>query len=133
MRDSLREDENAFAAACAAGDVEHVRNFIRSGLDLKRFERGENSPGILAADQGNLAIVQLLVDFGADVNYSTDLGETMLGCAARSRSVELVQFLLERGANPRAIDRFGVSVLDCARVPENERVIELLECAIAAL
>lgn len=78
-----------------------------------------------------LAMVRLLVDLGADVNYSTDIGETMLSCAARSRSAELVLFLLERGANPRAVDRFGVSALDCARVPENDRVIALLERAIA--
>ncbi|KAJ4286664.1 hypothetical protein N0V90_012916 [Kalmusia sp. IMI 367209] len=52
----------------------------------------------LAVLKGHVAIVQKLLDHGADPNLVDDRGFTSLMCAARDGKVETVKVLLEKGA-----------------------------------
>ena len=66
-----------------------------------------------------LAMVQLLVAAGADVNARGDLGRTPLHCAVHDTAPEdalpIVRFLLEHGALPELEDRAGHTVAEYAR------------------
>jgi ankyrin repeat protein len=80
-----------------------------------------------AAERGDLAAVQRLIQLGADVNvqvrseegYSSEWGNTPLHYAAREGHVEVIEFLLDNYANVNATNHRGQSPLHRAvRHPE---------------
>jgi ankyrin repeat protein len=60
-----------------------------------------------AAGRGELGIVRLLLDYGADVNAPGIFESTAMNFAARQGHAEVVRLLIERGAavNPHANSR----------------------------
>ena len=54
---------------------------------------------IEAAERGDTAAVRALLDAGADVNATTNEGETALAMAQRLRHTEIVEILQNAGAN----------------------------------
>ena len=56
----------------------------------------------LAAQEGDLARVQALLESGADVNAYDDIGETPLHYAVENENFEMVCLLLDKGANVNA-------------------------------
>ena len=67
--------------------------------------RGQHSPLHSAALQGDIEIVQVLLDCKLDVNAKLGDGQTPLHFALRSWApnyFETIRLLLEKGADPRA-------------------------------
>jgi ankyrin repeat protein len=60
-----------------------------------------------AIDEGYLDVARNLIDHGADVNYSDDLGDTALGTAVFSGSIEMVALLVAKGSKVNFKDRSG--------------------------
>ncbi len=73
--------------------------------------------------KGDLATVKKFVEYGADVNETSN-GTTPLMYAARFNKVEIIKFLLEKGANKKTKDESGFTALQYA---ENSKSIEALE------
>ncbi len=75
------------------------------------------SPLMLASAHRELALVQLLLDSGANVNAVDIRGMTPLIYAAASedRNAETLKLLLARGANPTAKDQHGQTAIDWVR------------------
>ncbi len=71
----------------------------------------------IAAHEGHLAVVSLLLDRGANVNARSEGGGTALIVAAWRRSPEVVQALLNRGADVNAGDMGGVTPFDDGFTP----------------
>lgn len=66
-----------------------------------------------AIRQGYESVANLLLDNGADINETTDYGETVLHiCVARFISDTFVKRLLERGADVKIQDIRGYTALD---------------------
>ncbi|EHA24919.1 hypothetical protein ASPNIDRAFT_136194, partial [Aspergillus niger ATCC 1015] len=90
------------------------------------------TPLIEAAEGGHLAIVQLLVDAGADIHARDHQQMTPLMLSARGGHLEVMQFLLQRGADPTiptVLD--GCSALCCAaRLGHFECVRCLLDAGV---
>jgi ankyrin repeat protein len=80
----------------------------------------------LAAEGGNKAIVQLLVDKGADVKAKDNHGSTVLHWAARGGNEAIVRLLIDKGADVKAKDKYGKTVLHWAGWERNEAVVRLL-------
>ncbi len=59
-----------------------------------------------AAREGNIAVVNELLDAGLDVNTANAYGANALMFACSRGQVEVVKLLLDRGANPNAKDTF---------------------------
>jgi len=70
---------------------------------------------VIAAQQGHLATVELLLSMDADVNVSDSMGETALFKAILSNKVEIVQILLESKANTEKENVAGQTPLTIAR------------------
>ncbi len=60
-----------------------------------------------ASKEGNLAVVQLLLDGGAEVNKRDQSYETPLDLASGEGIFEVANLLIEHGANVNSRDKFG--------------------------
>lgn len=88
------------------------------------------TPLMLAARSDGLAVLEALLERGADVNARDDAGATPLAHAARSAwtSPEVLRRLVAAGADPEATDVAGRTPIDYAGGPELPRpgIAELL-------
>ncbi|CAG8095941.1 unnamed protein product [Penicillium olsonii] len=73
--------------------------------------RQNDTPLILAARYQNEAVLQILMDNGADVNARNIHGENVLFWAAKRHRTKLTQKLLKRGADPNQFVRHGLTPL----------------------
>ncbi len=86
-----------FWKACRNGDVEAVRKFLDQGMSLNvRFEGG-TTPLVAAAMRGQVEVVKLLVERGADPNLRDDTFKiTPLGMAVFFGQSGVAEVLLPR-------------------------------------
>jgi ankyrin repeat protein len=96
------------------GSVEDCKKFIeKNEIDInKTFDKqGKFTPLILSSIYDNLEMCSFLIDIGADVNKSSELGITALMVAARNLHIDLCKFLIKKGANINQIDYEGDSAI----------------------
>lgn len=109
--DPLKEDTlgfNQVHKACASGDVASVRGWINSGGDPDlRCKRRNETLIMLAACKNQSAVINLLVERGADVHAVDNLGLTALHQAVNTTSHQVVALLLTLGADPNGLPRDG--------------------------
>lgn len=105
LKQSLAESQvdvrDALANAIARGNVEEVKKRTENRprrINDRRPATGSTPLGD-AAFHGNLEIVKLLIDQGADVNATNRDGNTPLLVAAFMCRTEVVQYLLQNGAS----------------------------------
>ena len=82
---------------------------------------------ILAAGNGQLELVRILVKHRAQVDKPDSFNATALMAASLQGSLEVVEFLLANGANPKAKDTDGKDVLASAKEGGNKAVIKLIQ------
>lgn len=95
--------DNAYQSLVEAIDkdfLEIVTLFVNAGLDVN-FELLDGIPLERAVIKGNLAIVKVLLEGGADANYPlrSDDNYTPLFSAACNGDINIVKLLVEAGAN----------------------------------
>ncbi len=85
------------AVAIAKGDVETVKKFVSYGMDVN--EKSNNmTPLMLAARYNKVAIINLLLENGANVKTTNSKGFTALKYAELSNAKEAVTVLTEFAA-----------------------------------
>uniref|UniRef100_A0A3B4E380 Ankyrin 1, erythrocytic b n=1 Tax=Pygocentrus nattereri TaxID=42514 RepID=A0A3B4E380_PYGNA len=84
------------------------------------------TPLHIAAHYENLSVAQLLLNRGANVNFTPKNGITPLHIAARRGNVIMVRLLLDRGAQIDARTKDELTPLHCAARNGHVRVIEIL-------
>jgi len=82
-----------------------------------------NSPLCNAILKGDLATVKKFIEYGANVNETSN-GLTPLMFAARYNKVDILKYLIEKGADKQIKDERGNTALKYA---ENSKSIEALE------
>lgn len=94
----------------------------------------EQTPLILAAGLGDEALVELLLDVGAepDGRCGCDNAETALWSAARAGHHQVVGQLLRAGADPNATNRAGFDVARLARWRSDEALAEAFGCRLSS-
>jgi ankyrin repeat protein len=92
-------DHTAVWQTAHEGHLESLRLLLaQPGIDLQRLSRDGFAPLHVAAKNGHVEIVDLLLAAGADVNQPGPKGWTALTFARALNHVELVILLRERGA-----------------------------------
>jgi len=118
--------------AAQEGNLDVLKQYIESGVDCDQRNSGGQTPLILAAEAGHLALVKYLLHRGAKLNYKSKHGgeETALIMAANSNHLEVVRELLEHGADPDASDNEGISALMTAA---SWGYVEILACLLKTI
>jgi ankyrin repeat protein len=101
--------------AVLLNDVPLARSRLNQGADVNTGRDLYEGPLLMiAAELGHLEMVKVLVDRGADLEATDDLGQRPLMCAARRGRIEVVAHLLDRGAEINAVDWWDQSALSRA-------------------
>ncbi len=94
--------EKELFRAVKSGDGDKVRELVRANPELVHIrDREASTPLHWAAWKGHAAIVEILLDAGADIqahNENTHWGTTPLHAAAHGNQRDAIKVLLARGA-----------------------------------
>lgn len=105
--------EYELISAVEQGSPAMVANIIHKyGINPNTVSRYiGRTPLMRAADKGNIDVIRILIENGADVNTQTQTGYTALMMAAGSGKVQAVDFLLKAKANPNIQNNSGATAL----------------------
>lgn len=112
----LARDDVAYAMAAASrdGQAAVVAALLARGYSAD-LNLGGTTPLMEAARGGQVSVVDLLLDSGADPNAKDLVGWTALFYAARAQQADAVSLLITRGAWPMLHDQEGRTALYAAR------------------
>lgn len=95
--------------AVAEEDVDKVRGLLSGGADVNA--KDENYDGItplfIAVENGDLAVIRLLLDMGANPNAEDKTGRTPLMFIDSDATPELIKVLIHAGARINSVDDSG--------------------------
>ncbi|MBW5390752.1 ankyrin repeat domain-containing protein [Brachyspira hampsonii] len=125
---------NALVYASTYNNEEMVKFLLEKGADANTVCEIENehtdissTPLMNAAYRGNTNIINMLLENGADINYTTDFGMTALMMAASFNQFEAAKVLLENNADTSVTDEYGRTALDLAKLEDYKDIVQLLE------
>ncbi|MFM9911955.1 MAG: ankyrin repeat domain-containing protein [Methylophilaceae bacterium] len=121
------DDSIAFMTAVTEGDTATVIKHLDAGtVSVKDIFFGW-SPLLSAAAKGQTAVVKLLAERGADVNYRHPITKmTAVAHASYDGNNELLNVLLDKGADPNIKGRAGVTVLRMATDQNHPDTVKIL-------
>ena len=106
--------------------VETIRTMLENGAD-PNISAKCGTPLRTAAFAGNLEVVRLLLDYGADVNEDKPHSQTALKISCKNRNPTITMLLLERGADPNLRSKHGETCLGFAERAGRADLVELFE------
>lgn len=112
--------------------IEALRFLLENKMDVNlRYNENSSTALHIACQQGNIEIVKLLLDFGANVFSINELKTTPLNIACSKGNLEIVRLLLIHGDTANIADISGNDCLISAVESKNPQVVRLiLDCAI---
>lgn len=119
----------AIHMAAVQRNPEYLRHLLEVGADPNSTYSallGKECPLILAAENGRVDNVRLLLQHGAKINQTDGDGNTPLLCAILNGRVDCVQALLEAGADTTIANKKKVTPLMGAAVNGNAACMRLL-------
>ena len=94
--------------AVRADDVELTEMLLKAGANASVANQSGATPMLLAAMNGNAAILERLIRAGADPNAPiSETGDTVLMMTARTGTLDAVRVLLDHRANVNAKETWG--------------------------
>ena len=97
--------------AVFSGDLELVRELIRSGVGVNKLTSGGDTLLQLAITRGYKDIALALLEAGAGVHAKDVQGRTALHWACRKEFQEVVEMLINKGSKVDEQDKFGLTPL----------------------
>ncbi|NOJ77334.1 ankyrin repeat domain-containing protein [Myxococcus xanthus] len=111
--------------------VAQLRALLAGGVSLDFETINGHSPMMLAVPQNNVEVIQLLMEYGADIRAGSNY-EFPIHRAAEFGADRVVRFFIEQGIDPRLKTEGGRSVLSVARASRHSKnvgplLVELLK------
>ena len=101
----LKERYDQLIAAVESGDIEKLKSLIDQGVDIDETVYGKFSPPLaLAVKMGNRAVIEFLLNNGADPNVADTDGCSMLSIALKEGHLEIVKLFLSDSDNRPTLD-----------------------------
>jgi len=127
------EEDMSILQAAMYGRPARLRTCIRkcrdggegAEYDVDGGDETGQTPLHMAADEGYVECVSLLIGAGANVNAKDEAGISALGVAVCRENVEVVKMLLEAGANPDQEDEDGDTPRSCVKDVDSVEIKEL--------
>jgi hypothetical protein len=107
------------------GTFENVKRLVDSGISLLTTDVHKNTVVHIAAEAGNIKILQLLVDNGTPIDRLNWLNETPLSLAARNGHFQIVKYLCENGATTHG-SNLNTTPLGAAAVAGHLEIVKYL-------
>ncbi|WP_018228312.1 ankyrin repeat domain-containing protein [Methyloversatilis universalis] len=118
-------DPAGFGRAIELGDIRSARRWLDEGMPPD-FEADVTGSGLMiAAGEGNIPLMQLFIERGANINYVSRIGEQAIALAAWKGHQKAVEWLIEQGASLDPPDRTW-SALHYAAFAGKPRIVDLL-------
>ncbi|MEZ6073127.1 MAG: ankyrin repeat domain-containing protein [Pirellulales bacterium] len=112
--------------AIATNDFDLVQDMLSQGVSPNLVDDNSGESVLaMAAGQGHVAIVEALLEAGADAN-SLDTTVWPLTAAAGRGHVDVVEALLQSDAEINSLDEDGVSAISAAAAGGHSDIVELL-------
>lgn len=149
--DAIDQDGDVTAAIAGGAEVDHplpngatpllwavakhkpeaVRALLAHRADVRARDRQGDTPITVATrfcPAGDLSVLGLVLDAGADPNARDLAGDPVLLTLCRARNLDAIRLMVRRGADPGAFDRAGTPlVLKAALVQDWDVVYTLLD------
>ena len=106
-----------------------IQRLLAAGADPNHRKKNGNYPLQEAALWGEVGVLGLLLDAGAEANTQGVYGYTALHLAVTRAGLEMVLLLLQNGARVDIKDDVGDTVIDVARASDNAPILALLQAA----
>lgn len=120
LHTALIESQNGIAEALAS--ALQIRGVNPDTLQ----DKDGNTPLHLAARSDATAVMEKLLESGADINMPNAAGETPLHLAVRNQHFSAISLLVERGATVLATDKDGQTPVDIVMQAEQGYLFDLL-------
>ena len=105
-----------------------AKHLLKNGAD-SNIAAGQfyDSPlTVLASENGNVEIAKLLLDYGANINFTNSAGISALYFSAQNNYLPLAKLLIENGASINLTSKAGATPLFIAAQVGNTEIAELL-------
>lgn len=112
-------------AALKPGRATIVQALIAAGADPNMIAR-KYSPLYLAARYADVETVEAFLEAGADIDFRSSLGTSLLLVAAEAGQLDIAKYLLAKGADLNARENFGRTALHLAAGRDKSEMIAWL-------
>jgi ankyrin repeat protein len=107
-KSNVKPPEVDIHTAVVSDNLAALKQHIAAGTDINQKDPfGGSSPLISAAVFGKPEAAKILIDAGADINFTNNDGSTPLHTAAFFCRPEIVKMLLDKNADKTIKNRFG--------------------------
>ena len=97
-----------FTTAVQRGNIEVIKQHIAAGKDVNMEYRGWTLLGnSITGRQSSKAVIELLIENGANLDTPNRRGETPLHVAIDENHMEIAMLLISKGASVEASDKYG--------------------------
>jgi ankyrin repeat protein len=114
-----------YLAACSSHE-QVAELLLTYDFDVNAQTDDGRTPLHEACLNGNLSLVRMLIDKGANLTIKDEIGLTALHEASWSGDLKVVTWLIEKGASVEEIDDAIATPLHCAAIQGHEAVAEIL-------
>ncbi|XP_046550763.1 ankyrin-1-like [Haliotis rubra] len=124
-----RSKSNILHVACISGKVKMVKHIISKHI-VEINSRGNEGRTVLmmAAEKGNIELVQFIVKEGGNMLLTDDDEENMLHIACHGGHVEMVKYILQESTvDLEATNKYGSTPQKVAREKNNKEVLNYLK------
>ena len=104
---ALSPVEEFFHKISQDGDLEQLKKMVNS----KDGEDCQKTPLHKAAECGNLEMVKILIQMGADLDAKNDYGGTPLHYSAFLGKAQVAEYLIQMGAQTQSSCNYGIIIM----------------------
>ncbi|XP_069498178.1 CARD- and ANK-domain containing inflammasome adapter protein-like [Ambystoma mexicanum] len=122
---STQYDINSIFEAVAKGDLSDLEALLR-GYDVNAINAFGETLLHVAAANGRVPVIELLIKMGAKIDLKDQNGRTALHRAAENGHADAVRVLLRAGANMYALDKDGHTPLHLAAQHQHLGILKIM-------